>query len=381
MRRQIPSFLKMKILQVIPVLETGGAQRLLADMLSVMARRDDLEITVAVYRSMPDSPFERQVCEDSRLKFVDLNCPLDSHLKIIARLRKLIKGADVCHVHLFPALYHAAVASVGLNTRMVYTEHSTYNRRRNKGWLRQIERLIYSQYDNIAGISRATNMNLMSWLGPKFDKGRFGVVPNGIDLTRFEARAPTGNIEELRKRLFGREGLPILMISRFVDSKDHPTLIRAIAEIENKNIYAAFIGVGKRKEEYERLAIRSGVKDRIIFLGERTNIEDYVAGAELGVQSSNWEGFGLTVTEMLAGGLPVIVSDVSGMGTLVDGVGKKFPRGDYKALAWLIEETIGELNIPGRREAISDAGRRRAGQYDISKTANAYLAMYTQTPS
>lgn len=371
----------MKILQVIPMLETGGAQRLLADMLSVMSRRDDPEITVAVYRSMPDSPFERQVREDSRLKFVDLNCSPDSHFKIICRLRKLIKEADVCHVHLFPALYHAAIASVGLRTRMVYTEHSTYNRRRNKGWLRHIERMVYSQYDKIAGISRATNMNLINWLGPRFDRSKFEVVPNGIDLTRFEVRKPAGNMEDIRKQLFGREGLPILMISRFVDSKDHPTLIRAIAEIEDKNIYAAFIGGGKRKEEYERLALRSGVKDRIIFLGERTNIEDYVAGAEIGVQSSNWEGFGLTVTEMLAGGLPVIVSEVSGMGVLVDGVGKKFPRGDHKALARMIEETIEELKIPGRREAISEAGCRRAGQYDISKTADAYLNMYTQTPS
>lgn len=372
---------KMKILQIIPYFETGGAQRLLSDMLGVLSRRDDVELTVAVYSSLPDSPFEEHVRGNNRVNFVDIHSSAGSHLKTILKLRRLIAGADVCHVHLFPALYDAAIASMGLKTKMVYTEHSTYNRRRNNRLLRLPERFVYSRYDSIAGISEASLSNLRNWLGAERGDARFHTVANGIDLERFANNSVArteAELQERRKQLFGREGKPVLMISRFVDSKDHPTLIRAIAAVDNPDYFVAFIGTGKRREEFETLALRIGVKNRVVFLGERANIEDYIEYSEIGVQSSNWEGFGLTVTEMMAGGLPVIVSDVSGMKSLVDGVGITFLRGDSDALAKSIISLGNRLEIPGEREKISEIGRKRAACYDISHTAEGYMKIFRE---
>lgn len=376
-------------MQVIEKMETGGAQRLLADMLRVMAQMPGVELTLAVYQSLPDSVFERQVREMPGVRFVALGVGKTDHLAAISRLRPLIKETDVCHVHLFPALYHCALASIGSGTRMVYTEHSTYNRRRNRRWLRPIERFIYGRYDVIACISNAVRINLATWLDSERISSRLRVVTNGVDLSRFSNVRPDSSIREM----FGREGTPVLMVSRFVESKDQPTLIRAIHSIPEKDIFAAFIGDGPNRKECERLAEELGVSERIVFLGEREDIDRYIAASEVGVQSSKWEGFGLTVVEMMAGGLPVIVSDVSGMADLVKDVGMTFPRGDFEALAERIKECVGikgggksgggisskdSSKSQALREKLRSAEILRASHYDIAFTAQNYLDCYSR---
>ena len=370
----------MKLLFVIPRLDTGGAQRLLADLLNVMADNPALEISVAVYQSVPGSPFERQIKADSHICFINLDTPLSSHLRVISRLRPLIRQADVCHVHLFPALYHAALAAAGLKTRMIFTEHSTYNRRRNHSYIRLFERFVYSRYHVVAAISEAARRNLLTWLGAERSDPRFRVVSNGVNLRRFSSPAPAPEeLPRLRQHLFGREGFPVLMISRFVESKDHPTFIRAISLIPDKRIFGVFIGDGPRRPEFESLAKELGVADRILFSGEKADIEKYIRAAAIGVQSSNWEGFGLTVVEMMAGGLPVIVSDVSGMADLVGDSGLTFRRGDASALAdAILSLTPGTPGFnAAKAPALTAKAIEKARLFDISRTAATYLTLYT----
>lgn len=389
----------MKVLQVIEKMETGGAQRLLADMLRSMGKNPDLQLTLAIYTSIPDSVFEKTAAAVPGLKIVTLGAKKTDNFKAIRKLRPLIKDADVCHVHLFPALYHCAIASIGCKTRMVFTEHSTYNRRRNNKWLRRIERFIYNRYDVLACISQAVKINLATWLNVGTSDPRLKVIGNGVDLKRFrnnpgfdprvklagnETRYVSeeivkGEVAATRRELFGREGMPVLMVSRFVESKDQHTLIRAVAEIDNPKIFAVFIGAGPMKAQCEALALELHIEERIVFLGEREDIERYISGAAMGVQSSKWEGFGLTVVEMMAGGLPVIVSDVSGMADLVKGVGEIFPRGDYKELARKISSIAEKCEKnPGYREKLRDAGKHRAEEYDIEYTTRGYLDSYSR---
>src|SRR5688572_31493747 len=59
------------------------------------------------------------------------------------RAIRALREADVVHVHLFPSLYLGAL----LNHRAtVYTEHNTWNRRRDVPWLRTLERVVYRRY-------------------------------------------------------------------------------------------------------------------------------------------------------------------------------------------------------------------------------------------
>ena len=118
----------MRILHIITSLEIGGAQRLLSDILPIMAQNH--EVTLLVTDDL-DNDFSRRVKSAGVRVMTTSGIPQHS-LKNILALRRLMKGYDIVHVHLFPMLYWVSLASLLTSVRLVYTEHSTSNRRRGK---------------------------------------------------------------------------------------------------------------------------------------------------------------------------------------------------------------------------------------------------------
>lgn len=119
------------------------------------------------------------------------------------------------------------------------------------------------------------------------------------------------------------------MVARFAPSKDQATIIRALLLLD-KDVRVRFVGDGETRPECERLAKELGVEDRVDFMGMQSKIPQLIAESYIGIQSSNWEGFGLTAVEMMACGKPVIATNVDGLKQVVEGTGLLFPVGDEK---------------------------------------------------
>ena len=98
----------MKILHIISSLEIGGAQRLLSDILPLMARNH--EVTLLVNKEV-DNDFSRKVKAEG-VNVIPCGCEKLHSLKNIIKIAKFAKGYDIVHVHLFPTIYWAAFASV-----------------------------------------------------------------------------------------------------------------------------------------------------------------------------------------------------------------------------------------------------------------------------
>ncbi|WP_304957265.1 glycosyltransferase family 4 protein [Bacteroides caecimuris] len=345
----------MKLLHIISSLEIGGAQRLLADLLPIQIKHG-LDVDLLV-NAQVDNEF------NEKIKRAGINIiSLDSHniysLSNIIRLRKIISSYDIVHVHLFPSLYWAAIASAGLKVKMVYTEHSTSNRRREKTYFRPIEKLIYKRYDRIISISRQTESALQQWLQSS-DK-RFVVIENGVDIGRFSAIC--------------RPVIPksLIMVSRFAASKDQETLIRSMKYLD-KDIVLHLVGDGDNLEHCRSIAKNEGVSDRVMFLGARSDVAELITEAYIGIQSSNWEGFGLTAVEIMAAGKPVVVSDVDGLKQVVEGAGEIFHKGDARELALKISRLLEDKSY---YEATAANCKRRSACYDIELMAGKYENLY-----
>lgn len=364
----------MRILHVIQDMETGGAQRLLTDLLPALAEDGELEITLAVYNSLSDSYRERLLRKNPRIRFIDLGIKKPRSLSPSFRLVSEVRRADVVHVHLFPPLYQMALTGLIAGTPLVFTEHSTHNRRRDHKWMRPLEQLIYSCYSALTTISEAVAVNLRNWLG-NTGHPKIRIIPNGIDISRFNSEKPHPS---LLPSLFGRGGKAILMVSRFAESKDQQTLIRAVPYLKDPEAFVAFAGAGETLEECRALAKSLGVGDRVMFLGERDDVERLMTAASIGVQSSNWEGFGLTAVEMMAAGLPVVASDVEGLRTIVENVGFLFPKGDEKALSEILNDLLAQPEDSEKLLRASKKGTQRALHHDIRTTARMYSALYRQ---
>ncbi len=79
----------------------------------------------------------------------------------------------------------------------------------------------------------------------------------------------------------------------------------------------------------------AGLSERILFVGEHTNIPDWYRALDLFVAPQRWEGFGLTPLEAMASGVPVVASDVGAFPELIDRaeIGTVVPAGSAEALA------------------------------------------------
>ena len=344
----------MRILHVITSLEIGGAQRLLADLLPLQASA--VEVSLLVYERVHNN-FENTL-EQAGINIICLNEHNFHNPRVIIRMRRIFSDYDLIHAHLFPTIYWASLAARCLNVKLVYTEHSTSNSRRNKWYFRPVERLMYGRYDKIISISQQTQDALTSWLG-KYDN-RFVVINNGVNTDKFaSAKSPV---------------IPrsLIMVSRFAASKDQETVIRAMQHIE-KDATLRFVGDGENRHHCEELAKELGVSDRILFLGSRSDVLELIASSYIGIQSSNWEGFGLTAVEIMACGKPVIVTNVDGLKQVVEGAGEVFTRGNDTELADRVNYLLSDKVY---YQAMSDRCRLRAKEYDINVMCKEYINLY-----
>lgn len=347
----------MKVIHVISSLEIGGAQRLLSDLLPIQ-KQQGLDVSLLVLKR-EDNAFSQKVSE-AGVPIISLDVKSFRNPFLAFKVRSIIKDYEVVHAHLVHSLYICSLAARGLKTKLVYTEHSTSNNRRGKTYVRPIEKYIYGRYSKLISISQQTQDALQEWLQSKDD--RFVVVNNGVDTKAFAS--------------IHREVIPksLIMVSRFASSKDQETVIRATKMID-KEATLRLVGDGENLVHCKQVAKECEVEDRVQFLGARADVADLIAESYIGIQSSNWEGFGLTAVEIMACGKPVVATNVDGLKQVVEGAGELFPVGDVDALADIVNGILGDNT---HYEEMSKLSRTRAARYDISLTAMTYIKTYKE---
>jgi glycosyltransferase involved in cell wall biosynthesis len=146
---------------------------------------------------------------------------------------------------------------------------------------------------------------------------RVSVIPNGLDLSRFDARVREG----LKAQLPDTKGAPVVV---HVANMNHPVkrqedLLRALAMVRLKGhvLHAFLVGDGPRRPELERMTKELGLTDTVHFLGHRADVPALYARADFGVLCSSAEGMSNAVMEGMAAGLPMVVTRVGGNPELV----------------------------------------------------------------
>lgn len=354
----------MKILYVINTLDIGGAEKLLVD---IIEKLDDLNYEIGVYFLNLENTFllnrlmNTKVCiYKSRISFYS---PVH-----IYNIVKYVKKYDIIHANLFPSLYWVALARVFLDSKvkLVYTEHSTYNKRRDKRFFAYVERFIYSRYDKIIAISPQVRESLISWVGLS---QKIEMIENAIDVHKYR------NSFSHNKTIFKiqNDSIVILMSARFTMAKDQATLIKAFALLKQNNVVLVLVGEGPLKKDCIALTSQLGLLDSVFFLGAREDIPPIIQMSDICVLSSHWEGFGLVAVEYMAAGKPVIASDVPGLNDVVRGAGILFEAGNVHDLFIKLQSLI--VNADYRRE-VSRRCEKRSMQYDISRLVDSYVNLY-----
>lgn len=350
----------MRILQVITSLRTGGAEKLLVDLV-VRLRAKGHQVDVALFDGV-DTPFKRQLEESDSRIFV-LGHSMTSP-KCILPLMRLMGKYDVVHTHnTYPQLY-AAFARLFVRCNLVTTEHNTFNRRRKYFLLRWIDRWMYSEYAAIACISDKACDNLKQEIG---SRNNITTIYNGVDVESFQTAEPLVGLKK------NKDAFVVAMVARFEAQKDQDTLIKAMSLLPSDTFELWLVGDSYRKAELQKLAKELNVDNRTRFLGIRTDVPNILRATDAVVMSSHYEGLSLSSIEGMSAGKPFIASDVDGLHEITTGAGILFKEGDEQELADILMRLKTDKEYG---QTVAKACLKRARQYDISKTVDAYEALY-----
>jgi glycosyltransferase involved in cell wall biosynthesis len=215
------------------------------------------------------------------------------------------------------------------------------------------------------------------------DPERFVVVRSGFDLCPFRQAARERSLH--RRALRERLGIPanakiVGTAARLEPRKGVQFLLQAAAQLANEHpdVHFAVAGRGEYRGWLQRQATELGIGDRVHFLGHVEDIHAYLAGLDLFVLSSLWEGLPRAVVQARAVGLPVVGFDVEGMREVVrDGRnGFVVPSKDVVALAASIDRLLRDPELADRLSRYDDAEYLR--QWDKDQMVARIQELYDQ---
>ena len=175
-----------KILHITSAFSEGGVDSLLLSLLPLIKNDNhNVELLVLDKNKIQLAPIlEKQGIKVHIGKYKNVRNPLNIFL-IVSYLRKY----DIVHVHLFPTQYFVAIAKIfcSSKTRLITTEHTTYNKRRAFSYFYSIEKIVYNQYEKIVCVSQKAKENLDKLVHLN---NKTVIIYNGINLNQFETALP-----------------------------------------------------------------------------------------------------------------------------------------------------------------------------------------------
>jgi mannosyltransferase len=228
------------------------------------------------------------------------------------------------NIEMLPAIVMRDLLRMKL--KIVFTSAS---QRKHSGWTK----FLVSKMDAVIATSSKTANYLdvpSTMILHGIDTGRFAPASDKAQAKIECGLDPTKKIAGCFGRVRHQKGTDLFVDTMLRLLPDHPDWSAIIAGRATAQ-HADFENGLKAK------VAAAGLSDRILFVGEHTNINDWYRTLDLFVAPQRWEGFGLTPLEAMASGVPVVATDVGAFPEIVTtgdtGAGILIGRDDLDAMA------------------------------------------------
>ncbi|WP_289197953.1 glycosyltransferase [Bacteroides acidifaciens] len=357
----------MRILHVITTLYTGGAEKLMVDLLPRMKQAGH-EVELCVFDGTRTPFFEQLERGGIKINWFHKRGNVYNPLNIYRLWRLMCKGWDIVHTHNTAPQFFAALANVFCEITLVTTEHNTTNRRRDKVYLKFVDNWMYSRYSQIICISDQAEKNYRKYLGDE-KAGNVCTIYNGIDYNRYSCATPANDVRTVASKI-------ITNVAAFRPQKDQPTLIKAMKYLsDDYHLFLVGGGDDQRKELFNNMIVELGLSNRVHLLGLRDDVPEILAASDYVVMCSHYEGLSLSSLEGMSSGKPFLADDVDGLREIVIGNGVLFEHEDARGFADAILKLDRDKEYS---EQIVKQCQAKAASYDISIMVEKYLALYQE---
>ncbi len=365
---------KIRILQFLDTLDVGGAE---AQMLAVLSRlpSNRYEVRVAWLRGRGElaPEFNAAGIRTFRLR---MHSPVEPDLA--ARVLRVLREfrPHIVHSHLFFAdLVGGLLSQLSAVPVLVTTRHIEEEALRSPAAAFAARRLV-GVFDRVVVVSNAVARFLSKTLNLR--EHRMRLIPYGFPPRK---GLPENGQNGLRAAL----GLPpdsrlVTMVGSLTPRKGVDDLLRAASLIRDAVPQARFllVGRGDQRRELEETARLLDLNETVRFLGFRRDVQEILAGSDLLVLPSHWEGFGLVLLEAMNASLPVVGTRRGAIPEVVrDGeTGLLVPPKDPQALATAL---IRLLSHPEHARAMGRAGLSRLRrEFDMDRAVRAHDDLYVE---
>ena len=350
MSNSYSSYKNKRILQIIPSMEIGGAERTVLEITAFLKNTN--------YTSLVLTSGGKLIKDLEKLNIEVVRYPIDKKnplliIKNIIELKKLFieKNIDLIHVRSRAPAWSAIFAARSLKIPIVTTWHGHVS---NSSWFKKKYNSIMHKGNALIANSNYTAENINKIY--KIDKDKIDIIPRGVNTENFKA----SNFSDEEKikikkewKVFDQNKIILLLPARLTRWKGHEVVIKAIGLLKNeeffKNIVCLFAGNQKGSERYiqnlkETIASLS-LDDKIKLIGQVENMPlAYQVSNIILSPSIQPEPFGRIPIEAQASGKIIISSNAGAVKETIksgqDSTGFKVKPNNSEELAHQIKLVI-----------------------------------------
>ena len=330
-------------------------------------------------------PVRLETLNDSKIHFHEVNVPdyplfkyQPYELALSSRLVDVIKSnkIDLLHVHYaIPHAYAAYMAKkmlfdIGIEIPIVTTLHGTdITLVGSHPFYRPAVTFSINHSDRVTAVSKSLKEDTLNL----FDiKKKIDVIPNFIDIEAIASKDKPCK----RSLLAEKEEKIVTHISNFRPLKRIIDVIDIFKGINSKiNSKLMMVGEGPEKRKALRYVNDNKLKDKVLFLGNSSEIDKILCYSDLFLLPSEKESFGLSALEAMAHGVPIISSNAGGIPE-VNLNGKTGFISNIGDTDSMINNAMSLLSNPQKHKLFKKQARLQAKKFDLESVVDSYERIY-----
>ncbi len=303
----------MKIVHILPNIETGGAEKFCIDMCNTLSKKHEVSMIV-LDTIKEDETLRQQIAPTVNLiSMQKQGKSLGTVFKLYHTLKEL--NPDVTHTHLRAQAY-ASIPIIGLKVPNIHTIHNLAQKETMEK-VRKYYKFLYNRF-NFTPVSISDEV--LNSVKNEYGESFIEKIDNGA-----KALQKSSAFKETKDYIESLKETPntkiFVSIGRLMKQKNHLMMIESFEKLFQEGLDAKLLIIGsKTTDTAYAQACEDAIKshDKIKLLGEKSNIGDFIYNCDAMCLSSIYEGMPISILETMSAGVPTISTPVGGVVDIIE---------------------------------------------------------------
>lgn len=354
--------MRKKVAVILPYFGNGGAENMVAHLVShINLNKVNMQV-YCIFGKPLRNHLEKEVQEHG-VKIIFIGKKLGFSIKAVFNLYKELNkfDPDIVHTHLMGCMY-ATPWVFFHKVKMLHTLHSIPEAENRNIIRRLTTKFLYKIKKAIPVAISEENKKLISEY--------YNLKLNSVEVVNNPVITLKYYHNENSKKV-----MTLITVGRLSKEKNQQMLIQAFYEVKKVKfgVRLVIVGDGVERKRLEEKVHSLELDDSVTFVGNVTDVENYLCNADIFLLSSLYEGIPLAILEAMAAKLPIIATNVGGIKDIVTNNGILVPSENIEEMKKAI------LKLVENPKLIKEMGLNsllNVKKYDINNIVKNYTILY-----